>query len=101
MIGLHRKVHDPKSMMMAPIRLRDRALQRRKDERRSQRPKRGAQSHVHRMSERMLGPSAMRGRPARARLTSGPRTLTAPTVGEWQALLARRARRHWTRIERT
>jgi hypothetical protein len=42
MIGLHREMYDSKHATVSPIRLRDGAFQRWKDELRSQRPKRRA-----------------------------------------------------------
>jgi hypothetical protein len=48
-ISLHREMHDAKHAVMALIRLGDGALQRRKNEPRSQRPKRRTQGHMHRV----------------------------------------------------
>jgi hypothetical protein len=87
-IRLHREVHHSKNVMMASVRLGNRAFQRGKNELRAQRSKRRTERHVYRMSEGVLRTSAVRSRPPGTSFSSSPRPPTAPAIWKRQLLLA-------------
>jgi hypothetical protein len=91
-IRLHGEVDDPKNAMMTSIRGRDGTFQRWKDELRAERSKCGTQRHVHWLSRRMLGSSAVRRRRTWPRFSPGPLSPPTPSIGKLEFQLMRFAR---------
>src|SRR5262249_32798871 len=86
-IRLHREVHHAAIVPVALIRFGDGALQRWKDELRSQRPKYRAQRHVHWMAKRVVRASAVQRGPTQAGLAPSALSLATPRIGKRKILL--------------